>query len=547
MNATRISSPALAWLVFLTIAMPGFSAPARADSAGDVFEAPSGPASTNCIDGPILQKLQELTIQPAPPCSDAVFVRRVYLDVIGTLPPASEARRFINDTDPNKRGRLIDELLERDEFADYWALKWCDLLRVKSEFPINLWPNAVQCYYRWIRNSVKENKPYDEFVREILTANGSNFRVPQVNFYRAIQGNEPATLARAVALTFMGARAEKWPQERLDQMAVFFSGIHFKKTAEWKEEIVFVDLFGAYDKEGAARPNKATLPDGTEVALPPDTDARTVFADWLIRPENPWFARCAVNRAWYWLLGQGIIHEPDDIRPDNPPVNPELLAVLETEFVASKYDMKRLYRLILNSAAYQRSAVPTTDRPEAEAQFAHYPIRRLDAEVLIDAICRITGTTEDYWSMIPEPFTFVPKDRRSIQLSDGSITSSFLELFGRPPRDSGFLSERNNNPTASQVAAHAQFDAHSREDRGFSRVSRAQVPKGAGRNHGRSLFEDPLALSHGRRIACHPRLRESLGSKTTRGPGRRHVGPAQQFRVSVPSLTLPEYPYGSIL
>lgn len=453
MKTVRMLPPAWPWFLLVAVAASIFPSPAGAEPSRDIFEVPrrSEATPTNCVDKPILEKLKELDIQPAPLCSDAVFVRRVYLDVIGTIPPADEARRFIEDTNPDKRRLLIDELLQREEFADYWALKWCDLLRVKSEFPINLWPNAVQCYYRWIRGSIKENKPYDRFVREILTANGSNFRVPQVNFYRAIQGNEPATLARAVALTFMGTRAEKWPKERLDQMAVFFSEVRFKKTAEWKEEIVFVDLFGAYDDENNPRPAKATLPDGTEVALPSDTDPRAVFADWLIRPENPWFARNAVNRAWYWLIGRGIIHEPDDIRPDNPPVNPELLAVLEKEFVESGYDMKHVYRLILNSAAYQRSSIPTTDRPEAEANFAHYLIRRLDAEVLIDAICGVTGTTEEYWSMIPEPFTFVPKKQRSIRLSDGSITSAFLELFGRPPRDSGFLSERNNNPTASQV------------------------------------------------------------------------------------------------
>lgn len=437
-------------------------ASAEESSIVGIFQSPSLETPPNPVDEPILRKLKEFDIQPAPICSDAVFVRRVYLDLIGMIPPAGEARRFIEDKNPDKRRLLIDELLAREEFADYWAMKWCDALRVKSEFPINLWPNAVQCYYRWIRTSIHENKPYDVFVREILTANGSNFRVPQVNFFRAVQGNDPATLARAVALSFMGSRAEKWPPERLEQMAVFFSTLQYKKTAEWKEEIVFVDLFGVHEEGSARRPAKGILPDGTEIALPADKDPRAVFADWLIRRENPWFARNAVNRVWYWLLGRGIVHEPDDLRPDNPPVNPELLAVLEQELVRSDYDLRHLYRLILNSAAYQRSSVPTTDRTEAEAQFAHYPLRRLDAEVLIDAICQVTGTTEEYWSMIPEPFTFVPKKQRSVRLADGSITSAFLELFGRPPRDSGLVSERNNKPTASQ-ALHLLNSTHVRQ------------------------------------------------------------------------------------
>jgi hypothetical protein len=174
------------------------------------------------------------------------------------------------------------------------------------------------------------------------------------------------------------------------------------------------------------------------------------FADWLVSPRNPWFTRNIANRVWSWLLGRGIVQEPDDLRPDNPPVNPELLAYLEHELSGAHYDLKHLYRLILNSRTYQLSSLPRSDSPEAAANFAHYPLRRLDAEVLADAICQITGTIESYTSAIPEPFTFIPEDQRSISLPDGSITSAFLELFGRPPRDSGLEAERNNRLTANQ-------------------------------------------------------------------------------------------------
>ncbi len=399
------------------------------------------------IEALVLQRLKSLGIQPARLCSDEVFLRRVYLDVIGTLPSSREARQFLQERSPDRRAKLIDRLLEREEFAEYRALKWCDLLRVKSEFPINLWPNAVQAYHRWIRDSIRSNVPYTRFVRELLTSSGSNFRVPPVNFYRAVQNRQPQTIARAVALTFMGCRAEKWSAERLNGMAAFFSQIGFKSTGEWKEEIVFFDPQKAHS---GAKPLTAVFPDGKPVRLSPGRDPREVFADWLTAPGNPWLARCIANRIWYWLLGRGIVHEPDDIRPDNPPSNPELLAYLEREVIAARYDLKQIFRLILNSGVYQLSSVARSSHPQAAAQFARYPLRRLDAEVLIDALNQITGATEEYSSPIPEPFTFIPPEKRSISLADGSITSAFLEMFGRPPRDTGMESERNNQPTAAQ-------------------------------------------------------------------------------------------------
>ena len=410
-----------------------------------VFESPANLTPQGKIDELVFANLKRLGIPPANLCSDAVFLRRAYLDVIGTLPTSQEASQFLADRDPNKRGALIDRLLGRDEFADYWAMKWSDLLRVKAEFPINLWPNAAQAYHHWIRASIHQNQPYDRFVREMLTESGSNFRVAPVNFYRAMQNREPRFIAQTVALTFMGTRAENWPPERLADMAVFFSRIGYKHTDEWKEEIVFFD-----PSKNPAPGAMAVFPDGTRVRLAPDRDPRQVFADWLTAPGNPWFARSIVNRVWSWLLGRGIIQEPDDIRPDNPPSNPELLAYLAREFIASQYDLNHLYRLILNSETYQLSSLPKTANPAAAANFAYYPLRRLDAEVLADALCQITGTTEKYTSAIPEPYTIIPEGLSSISLPDGSITSSFLELFGRSPRDTGLESERNNRPSAAQ-------------------------------------------------------------------------------------------------
>ncbi|MFO1515156.1 MAG: DUF1553 domain-containing protein [Verrucomicrobiota bacterium] len=408
------------------------------------FESSTNSPHANPIDRPVLVRYEKLGLTPANPCSDAVFVRRVYLDVIGTLPTATQAREFILDQNPDKRRKLIDQLLERDEFADYWAMKWCDVLRVKAEFPINLWPNAAQAYHRWIRTSVRDNKPYDQFARELLTSSGSNFRVGPVNFYRAMQNRDPQGIAQTVALTLMGTRADKWPTNELAGFAAFFAQVGYKSTSEWKEEIVF------WNPAATNAPTVGVLPGGKQIHLTGDRDPRELFADWLIDPKNPWFTRNLVNRVWAWLLGRGIIHEPDDIRTDNPPSHPELLALLEREFVSSKYDLKQLYRLILNSQTYQLASIPQSEKPGAAANFAAYPLRRLDAEVLIDALNQITSTTEKYSSPIPEPFTFIPEEQRSIALPDGSITSPFLEMFGRSPRDTGFESERNNRITDAQ-------------------------------------------------------------------------------------------------
>ena len=328
-------------------------------------------------------------------------------------------------------------------FSDYWTMKWCDVLRVKSEFPNNLWPNAVQAYHRWIYETIRENQPYDRFVRELLTSSGSNFVTPPVNFYRAVQGRYPSSIAKVVALTFMGTRIDSWPKARRNAMAVFFSRVAYKKTDEWKEEIVFPD-------PAVCAPLKAVFPDGSVANIPSGTDPRKAFADWLISPNNQWFARNIVNRIWGWTMGRGIIDEVDDIRPDNPPASPEVLACLQQELVKSKYDLRHIYRLIFNSRTYQQSSIPNNDDTNPKVQFAHYTVRQLDAEVLLDALCWIGGEGAGYTSPIPEPYTFIPKSQRTIALADGSITSQFLTIFGRPSRDSGLLSERTSQPTDTQ-------------------------------------------------------------------------------------------------
>ncbi|MDD4872540.1 MAG: DUF1549 domain-containing protein [Kiritimatiellae bacterium] len=293
----------------------------------------AGTVTPECqIDKIVFRKLSKMGIKPLI-CSDAVFVRRAFVDVIGTIPTVKEARDFIQDKDPNKRKALIDNLLERNEYADYWAMKWGDILKIKAEFPVNLWPNAAQAYHHWIRSSLRDNKPYDKFVREMLVSNGSNFRVGPVNFYRAVQNKTPEGLATVVALVFMGSRAENWPTNTLIGMEAFFSQITYKPTREWKEEVVFWDTEKDYtlQQEAIAAaealatnvassatnavskqatnavakqvtnavpqvtivppvakvPREGVFPDGKKVKLPRDRDPREIFADWLLTLKNP--------------------------------------------------------------------------------------------------------------------------------------------------------------------------------------------------------------------------------------------------------------------
>lgn len=418
---------------------------ALAGDAGPVrpFEASSWPVPETRVDAILAAARRRAGVEGARPCSDEVFLRRAYLDVIGVLPTAAEARAFLEDRRPGRRGALLDALMEREEFADLWALRWCDALRVKAEFPINLWPDAVQAYHRWIRDAIRDEMPYDRFARELLTSSGSCFRDPQVNFQRAVQGRSPEALAAAAALTFMGTRWESLPADRRAGMTALFSRVIRKPTREWKEEIVL-------DDPAPRGPLEAVLPDGTAVVVPADADPRRAFADWLVSPRNPWFARAAVNRLWAWLFGRGVVEPADDLRPDNPASVPGLLEHLEEELVRSGWDLRRVMRLVLESRAWQQSPIPRAPPAEAERLFACYPVRRLDAEVLVDALCAIGGTGEGYTSIIPEPWTFVPGDRSTVSLADGSITSAFLDLFGRPPRDTGLLSERSSDVSDAQ-------------------------------------------------------------------------------------------------
>jgi hypothetical protein len=274
--------------------------------------------------------------------------------------------------------------------------------------------------------------------------------VPSVNFYRAIQKKTPEGIAEAVALTFMGVRLSSMAEKKKNNLYTFFKKVGYKRTAEWKEEIVYYKSDTISGLMGSEVMKTYVFPDGSSVKIGSAGDPRKVFADWLISDTNKWFSKNAVNRIWFRLLGKGIIHEPDDIRSDNPASVPELLSFLEKEFVENEYNIRQIYKVILNSSVYQLSSIPLEPDNAGEYVFAYYKPRQLEAEVIIDMICRLTGTAESYYSEIPEPFTFVPQNQRTVSLFDASITSPFLELYGRPSRDKGYELERNNTPASSQ-------------------------------------------------------------------------------------------------
>lgn len=413
------------------------------ESSAELRRAPPTSAQLDAI---VFTRQRQLGLQRANVCSDGVFLRRAFLDLTGTLPTYRETLAFLSDPSPDKRSALIDSLLERPEFPEYWGMKWADILRVKSEFPVNLWPNAARAYDAWLRECVRRNVPWDQMATALLTASGSNFRDPAVNFYRSAGSRSPEDIARITGLVFLGVRTEKWPESRRAQLADFFRMTGFKSTGEWKEEIVYhrgIDL-------SIPPPETLTFPDGTTTHPAAGQDPRAIFTKWLLLSRNSPFAANAANRVWYWIFGRGIVQEPDDFRPDNPPSNPELLAWLAREYASSGYDFKHLCRVILNSNTYQLSCLPATKQPGAAEQFAYYAPRRVEAEVLIDAINQITGSREEYSSITPEPYTFLTGDIRAIAIPDGSITSTFLDTFGRPPRDTGLLTERPDRTTSSQ-------------------------------------------------------------------------------------------------
>ncbi len=418
-------------------------------------------ATRNRVDELVYAKLKAMGIPPSAPAGDSEFLRRIYLDTAGLLPSPEEARAFLTDRDPAKRAKLIDRLMERVEFTDFWALKWGDLLRIKSEFPVRLWPKAVAVYSEWLRESIAQNKPYDQFARELLTSTGSNFKVGPANFVRAVPNKDARTLGETAALVFMGARIgcarchshplESWSPEDDLGLGAYFARVSFKNTGEWKEEVVYPDFKLSLRDPRTRLVVQPQVPGGKPLQVAAEQDPRGELAEWLTAPGNPYFSANIVNRIWYWLLGRGIIEAPDDLRPTNPPTNPELLAYLQQELVSHHYDLRHIYRLILNSQTYQLSSQTNEWNAADQSHFSHYQTRRLTAEQMLDAISQFTETSEKFRSIIPEPYSNWPANFRAEQISDGNTECSFLDLFGRSPRDTPYEGERDSGLTIRQT------------------------------------------------------------------------------------------------
>ncbi|MFR9560338.1 MAG: DUF1553 domain-containing protein, partial [Rikenellaceae bacterium] len=322
---------------------------------------------------------------------------------------------------------LIDELLQSDGYVRYMQMRWGDILRIKSEFPSNLWPNGVQAYNQWLYHHIMRNTPYNDMVRDLLISTGSNFKEPEVNFYRAFLKRTPEAIYENINLLFLGQRS------CADNGYECFSQLKYKSTKEWKEEIIYLDI-------NNSRPVPAvTLADGTSLKLSPRSDWRVAYVDWLTSNEQ--FAGVMVNRAWYWIFGRGLVDEPDDWRADNRPSEPKLLEHLTAYFIKSGYDIKALMRYILTSDSYG-----------AEAEYGSlFEPRRLPAEVIVDGLADVTGFSDTYQSRVPEPFTYYPPKSRSRDIGDATVSSSALELFGKPSRDVSLESQRNNSITSRQL------------------------------------------------------------------------------------------------
>jgi len=405
-------------------------------------------ARMNFIDDLVLAKLKVLGIAPAPLCTDSEFIRRAFLDAAGILPSPAETAAFVADASQDKRAKLIEGLLKRPEFVDYWTYKWSDLFLVSSK---KLNPTAMKVFYDYLHKSVADNKPWDKLAREILTPSGSNLDNGAANYY--VIHKDPIDLTETTTQAFLGmplmcARChnhplEKWTQRDYYQMANLFSRVRLKSGDRAGEVLVIASDEGNINlpKLGAPLPPKPL--DGTEMRLDDSSDRREKLADWLTSPQNPYFAKSIVNRVWRNYMGRGLVESEDDLRLTNPPSNQELFDTLAADFVKSGYDVRRLMIEIMTSAAYQRSSTPIGNNAKDDRYYSRYIVRRLSAEVILDGLSKVTD--------IPTAFEGYPKGTRALQLPDSQVASYFLTAFGRPERERTCACERQQEPNVAQA------------------------------------------------------------------------------------------------
>jgi hypothetical protein len=421
------------------------------DKSGPVFADPERPNARtperlNFIDELVLRKLARLRIQPSPRCTDAEFVRRAFLDVIGTLPTQQETRAFLANRDPGKRAKLVDVLLQRPEYADYWGMRWADLLQVNRD---PLFPKGAYAYDRWVRDNFRRNRPYNEFAYELLTAQGHTYRDGPANFFRAV--SSPVSAAISVSQLFLGVRLEcaqchhhpyeRWSQDDFYHLAAYFARMQSKGSTEY-EEVVYAGKSGEvkHPRTGQVMAPRPLLGPAPATA---DGDPRISLARWVTSPQNPFFAREAVNRVWATLMGRGLFEPVDDQRITNPASNEPLLDTLAQEFVSHQYDFKHLIRVIMASETYQRSTRTNPTNAKDTRNYSRAYPRRLPAEVLMDAIGQVTD--------VPELFNGLPPGLRATQLWDSKLDNYFLSVFGRPDRISVCACERSPEGSLTQI------------------------------------------------------------------------------------------------
>jgi hypothetical protein len=410
------------------------------------------PPARNFIDELVFAKLKKVGMPPSEVCDDGTFLRRVTVDLAGRLPTPEEARAFLADTSPDKRDRCIDRLLDSADYADYFANKWSSVLRNKRDDAKDL--RGSYAFHAWIRDALLTNKPYDRFVREILAASGDVEQNPPVVWYREVK--EPNKELEDAAQLFLGMRLqcaqchhhpyEKWSQQDYYGLAAFFSRVGRKPSGTPGEEVVFHRRGGASATNPKTKQSVKPTPLGlAALDLPVDDDPRLALVDWLTSKDNPFFARSLVNRYWKHLMARGLVEPEDDMRETNPPTNPELLDALAAHFVKSGFDLKDLLRTVCRSNVYQLSATPNAHNAVDRQYFSRYYPKRLNAEVLLDAVNGIAGAQSK--------FDNLPEGTRAVQLPDNAFNAAnyFLQVFGRPESSSACECERSADASLAQT------------------------------------------------------------------------------------------------
>ena len=402
----------------------------------------------NPIDDRNLAKLESLAIPPSGTADEATFIRRATLDATGTLPTPEQVRAYLDDSDPQRRIKLIDRLLGGTEFVDYWAYKWSDLFLVSSN---KLPAPAMWAFYRFVRKSVEENQPWDQLSRSIVTAKGSTLSNGAANYFALHR--DPVDITESSSMAFLGmsltcARChnhplEKWTQDQYYGMAGLFARVKLKDGGTPGDVIVLPSPEGEthHPRTGALIAPQPL--DAAALPINAEGDRREAFADWLASPQNPYFTRAVVNRVWRNFFGRGLIDPEDDLRATNPASDEPLMEWLTSDFRGHKFDIKHLIRAIMTSAVYARTSLPIAGNADDTKFLSHYPVKRLPAEVILDAVSRVSG--------VPSKFAGYPAGWRSLQLPDSKVDSGFLSSFGRPDRLNTCSCERSSEPSMTQA------------------------------------------------------------------------------------------------